>query len=260
MHEKKIIASNWKMNGTKGQAQELIKEILEKLKIKLSLNEGITKNTEIIICPAFVHLQLVGELLKKTKIKIKLGSQNISQYDAGAYTGEISAIMLKDLGCEFVLIGHSERRHLFFETNDIVLKKFYQAIKNDLTPILCIGETKKEREKGKTKDIINNQIQIIIDKLGIKAFSKAIIAYEPVWAIGTGISATSEQAQLIHNFIKQTLKKYDAKIAEGISIIYGGSVRPDNAKDLFNKKNINGVLVGGASLSAKKFVKIIAVN
>lgn len=244
---KYTIAGNWKMNGSKSSVTTLIN----------SIKNGITETNNItwVVFPPYPFLEQVEHLL--TNSKILWGAQNLSEHKAGAFTGEISAEMIKDFGCSYVLVGHSERRQLYGETDNIIAAKFVAAINANLIPILCIGETLQEREQGLTKKIVDRQLDAIL-KLseGIKLFNNAIIAYEPVWAIGTGITATPEQAQEIHAHIRLQLAKYDGSIAKQTQILYGGSVKPDNAKSLFKMADIDGGLVGGASLKAQDFLDI----
>ena len=234
----KIIAGNWKMNNTVEESLSLIKELKSLVKE--------VKDKEIIVCPPFTSLSTVAKELKDSKIR--LGAQNLYFEQKGAFTGEISPLMLKDICVEYVIIGHSERRHILKENDERINKKMKSALANDLKPIFCVGETLKQRETGKTKDIVKGQITKGL--AGIKDIRNIIIAYEPVWAIGTGKNATPGQAEEVHLFIRKLIK---AKIP----ILYGGSVNPKNIKDLISQKDIDGVLVGGASLNAKDFSQIV---
>ena len=234
----KIIAGNWKMNNTVEESLSLIKELKSLVKE--------VKDKEIIVCPPFTSLSTVAKELKDSKIR--LGAQNLYFEQKGAFTGEISPLMLKDICVEYVIIGHSERRHILKENDEMINKKMKSALANDLKPIFCVGETLKQRETGKTKDIVKGQITKGL--AGIKDIRNIIIAYEPVWAIGTGKNATPGQAEEVHLFIRKLIK---AKIP----ILYGGSVNPKNIKDLISQKDIDGVLVGGASLNAKDFSQIV---
>ena len=240
-----IIAANWKMNKSIGEAVSYIKEL-----------KGLVKNTkdkEIVICPPFTALSAVSAELKASEIR--LGAQNLFHEESGAFTGEISPLMLKETNCKYVILGHSERRKYFNETDEIVNKKIKIALKNKLIPILCIGETLEQRKANKTKEIIKKQFENSLKN--IKS-DKLVIAYEPVWAIGTGNNATPEQAEEAHAFIRRLVKKhFGSAAAEKIRIIYGGSVIPENIKGLMSQKNIDGALVGGASLDAKEFFEII---
>lgn len=243
---RKIIAGNWKMHGSRSQAQSLVEGI----------KQGIAScsHVDVMVFPSFVHLQLIQSLLSDTAIK--WGAQNCYLGESGAFTGEVSVPMLVDYGCHAVLVGHSERRSLFHEDLDLVAAKFKTALQFGLTPLLCIGETLAQREQGETRSVIQEQLVSVIDSAGIAAFEQAVIAYEPVWAIGTGLTATPLQAQEVHEFIREVLSRYDAGIANSMRILYGGSVKADNAKGLFAMPDIDGGLVGGASLDAKSFLAI----
>lgn len=244
---RKVIAGNWKMNKTPIEAVKFISEFVPMLKE--------TKN-EIIICAPYVDLAILTELTKKTNIKI--GAQNMHFENEGAYTGEISAPMLKDIGIEYVIIGHSERRQYFAETDEIVNLKVKTAIQNDLKPIVCVGETLEEKEAGKTQEIITKQTQLALDGLTNKQVEDIIIAYEPIWAIGTGKTATAEDANCSIKQIRDEICKiYGQMTANRVIIQYGGSVKPTNAKELFETSDIDGALVGGASLKPRDFVEII---
>lgn len=243
---KPFIAGNWKMHGSLNQAKTLV----EGIKAGASRFPDI----EMLVIPTFVHLLFVHDLLKASPIK--LGAQDLYPGTQGAFTGAVSGPMLKEVGCEYVLIGHSERRTLFRENLDLVANKFKAAIEAKLSPILCVGETKAEREQNQTESVIQKQIESVIQTVGIGAFKDAIIAYEPVWAIGTGLTATREQAEAVHLFIRKLLAKNQVDIAETIRILYGGSVKVENARELFAMPNIDGGLIGGASLDAGQFLKI----
>ena len=239
-----IIAGNWKMNKNIVEAVDLA----SKLKIALADVE----DKEIVVCPASVCLQAVSDILSDSEIAV--GAQNIHWEDSGAYTGEISAPMIKSAGCTYVIIGHSERRQYFGETDETVNKKLLSALKHCLIPIVCVGETLAEREKGDTFKIIEKQIKGAFKDITNSHWAPIVIAYEPVWAIGTGKTATPEQAQEVHAFIRSLLPK---SVAQDVRILYGGSVKPDNTVILMAKPDIDGALVGGASLKAEDFVKIV---
>lgn len=244
---KNIVAGNWKMNTNADEAISLAKEIAE-------LNSNTT--TEVIVIPPFVHLTNVNNAIKGTTVK--LGAQNCHQAASGAYTGEISAGMLKSVDCTYVTLGHSERREYFGETNDLLAAKVNIALANHLKPIYCCGETLEQREADKHFEIIGAQVSEGLFHLTAEELKNTVIAYEPVWAIGTGVTASAAQAQEVHAFIrKQLTDKYGADVASEISILYGGSVKPDNAKELFNETDIDGGLIGGASLKATDFTAII---
>ncbi|MBA3660802.1 MAG: triose-phosphate isomerase [Gammaproteobacteria bacterium] len=242
---KPLIAGNWKMHGTKQQASALIQAILK----------GYHHHSiDVVVCPAFVHLDLVQQAC--TASDIHLGAQNLYINPQGAFTGEVAGPMLSDLGCRYVLVGHSERRTIFQEDLDLIAAKFNAALTANLTPILCVGETQEEREKNQTESIITNQIQSVIDLVGIAGFKNAVIAYEPVWAIGTGLTATPTEADAVHHFIRQLIAQNNVAMAETIRILYGGSMKPENAHALLSMPNIDGGLIGGASLNAEQFLAI----
>lgn len=243
-----MVAGNWKMNCSRSTAKELLEEIVTGI-------GATTQNINVAVFPPFVHIPQAEQIL--TNAAIGWGGQNLSQYNDGAYTGEISGDMLKDFGCKYVLVGHSERRALFHETNEIVAEKFAKAQSCALIPILCVGETLAERDEQKTFEVIEAQIQAVLSlKGGVNIFKKAIIAYEPVWAIGTGLSATPDQAEAVHKFIRTQIANYDENIAAHLNILYGGSVKVDNAAGLFEMPNIDGALIGGAALKATDFLQI----
>ncbi|MEW6096507.1 MAG: triose-phosphate isomerase [bacterium] len=243
-----IIAGNWKMNKTSKKAALFVEE----LKKQLINYTGV----EVVVCPPFTALSKVAEVLEGSKIV--MGAQNMYPEPAGAYTGEISPLMLLEVGCEYVIIGHSERRILLNETDEIVNKKLKSASTYRLKPIFCLGESKEERDAGKTEEVIYNQLIKGLADFSKDDVVKMVIAYEPVWAIGTGRTATPEDANAVHKFIRQTLNDiYDQKLASKIRIQYGGSVRPDNIDALMAQPDIDGVLVGGASLDIRSFVRIV---
>lgn len=243
-----IIAGNWKMYKTKAEALDLVNGLSREL-------SDVT-NVEIVVCPPFIVLSEVKKVLNGSNIE--LGAQNVYFENKGAYTGEISPLMLVDLGCKYVIIGHSERRIYFKETDDDINKKIKLCIGEGLFSIFCVGETLNEREENKTEKIIEKQVVLGLNNINDSEIEKVVIAYEPVWAIGTGKNATPEQASEVHNFIRNIIKeKYKEKIAEKIRIIYGGSVKPDNISNLMSCENIDGALVGGASLEIDSFVRIV---
>ncbi len=246
---KKVIAGNWKMNKDLTGSINLISE----LKTKLADFSG---DTGIIVCPPFTSLETAKTLLEGTKIR--LGAQNMHFEENGAFTGEISPGMLKSVGCEFVILGHSERRTLFGETNSIINKKLKTAVSSGLLPIFCIGETLEERETELTFKVVEKQLREGLKEISSPQFETMIIAYEPVWAIGTGKTASPEQAQEVHKFIRDIISEiYSPATAEGLIIQYGGSVKPDNAATLLGQPDIDGALVGGACLNAESFAGII---
>ncbi len=242
----KLVVGNWKMNGSLQANQSLLKEI----------SAGITdvRGVAVAVCVPFPYLAQAQALLAKTPLA--WGAQNLSEKDSGAFTGEVAASMLRDFACRYVLVGHSERRTLYGENNALVAEKFAAALAGGLQPILCVGETLAERETGKTGEVVAKQVAAAIDRAGIAAFSKAVVAYEPVWAIGTGKTASSAQAQEVHAAIRAQVARADAKVAEGLQILYGGSVKPSNAAELFGMPDIDGGLIGGASLVAGDFLAI----
>ncbi len=243
-----IIAGNWKLNKTSREALMLVEE----LKRELSTVTGV----DIVVCPPFTALESVSEALMETNIA--LGGQNLSWAESGAFTGEISAAMLKDFNVRYVIIGHSERRQYFGETNETVNKRLLTALNNQLTPIVCVGENLTEREANKTFDVIKDHCEGSLKGLTPEQMEKIVLAYEPVWAIGTGKTATPEQAQEVHKFIRQLLAKlFNAEAAESVRIQYGGSVTPENIASLISQPDINGALVGGASLKAPSFAAIV---
>jgi triosephosphate isomerase len=245
---KPIIAGNWKMNKTAGEARDLASKLIP-------LVSG-AQNREIVLGPTFTALQAVADAIKGTNIA--LSGQNMHWEDKGAFTGEISAEMLLDLGCKYVIIGHSERRQYFGETDETVNKKVKQSLKKGLLPILCVGETLAEREAGKLAEIISRQVSGGLKDVSADDAKKAVIAYEPVWAIGTGKTATPEQANEVHALIRQKVKSlYNAEIAEGLRIQYGGSVTPENVSSLMAMPDIDGALVGGASLKPETFAALV---
>ncbi len=249
---KKVIAGNWKMNNDINGTVNLISEIKKELNVKIL-------NADVIICPPFINLETAHALVKDSVIK--LGAQNMYMEESGAFTGEISPSMLKSAGCEFVILGHSERRIIFHESDQTINKKIKTAVKHNLKPIFCIGETIDQREKGVTFNVIETQVKNGLDGLTQSELSNLIIAYEPVWAIGTGKNATPQQAQEVHQFIRRLIAQlYSQNFADQLIIQYGGSVKPDNAKELLSQLDIDGALVGGACLNANSFVKIIEAS
>ena len=240
-----LVVGNWKMNGTRASSESLAKGIVAGLG---------SDHADIAVCAPYVYLPYIAEVVKGTALA--LGSQNVADQASGAYTGEISATMLKEIGVTYALVGHSERRSYYGDTDASVAARFKQAQEQGIIPILCVGETLEEREQDKTFSVINKQLDAVIDLVGIASFDAAVIAYEPVWAIGTGKTATDEQAQEVHYYIRQYIAAKDQVIADKIQILYGGSAKPDNAKGLFAMPDIDGGLIGGASLDAESFLKI----
>lgn len=215
---------------------------------------GALKSADYAVCVPYPYLQQVQLVLQGSNVA--WGAQNLSQHEEGAFTGEVASGMLADFGCRYVIVGHSERRAMYHESNEILAAKFEAAQKAGLTPIFCVGETLAEREAGVMEQVIATQLDAVLNRGGAKSLAKAVVAYEPVWAIGTGKTATPEQAQAVHAFIRQRVAKQDSQIAQGLCILYGGSVKPSNAAELFGMPDIDGGLIGGASLVADDFVAI----
>ncbi|MDR1878360.1 MAG: triose-phosphate isomerase [Bacteroidales bacterium] len=247
----KIVIGNWKMNNSFTEAEELLTSIA-------NIMEDMTLETEIVICPAFPYLEMAADLAEDNSFPYYIGAQNVSSEEKGAYTGEVSALMIKSSGADFCIIGHSERRMYFHETNVCLRKKTDIAIVNDLIPIFCVGEQLVEREAQNHFTVIENQLKESLFHLDRSGFERVILAYEPVWAIGTGITATPAQAQEMHAFIRSLVaEKYGTEQAYNTYILYGGSCNSKNALDLFLCKDIDGGLIGGASLTANEFIEII---
>ena len=241
-----MVAGNWKMNGSSESISELMAGIKQGL--------GSVTKAEVVVCPPAVYIAGVSSAASGTAVKV--GSQNICDEDKGAFTGELSGEMLKDVGCEYAIIGHSERRALYGESDELVAKRFAAARRNGVKPLFCIGETLDEREAGITNDVCARQIDAVIALEGAEALADGVIAYEPVWAIGTGKVATPEQAQEVHAFIRAKIAGLNSDVAEGLRILYGGSMNPGNAKELIGQPDIDGGLIGGASLKPEDFLAI----
>ena len=242
-----LVVGNWKMHGSKAQIRELVKSI------KAGITE-IGEKVEVGLCPTYLHIDLVADLIKTTRIK--LGAQNAYPKESGAFTGEVSVSMLTDYGVSFVLVGHSERREMFGDSDTVIATKFLAAQNFGLQPILCVGESLQQRQQNATAEVILGQRDAVIRTTGIGAIAKSVVAYEPVWAIGTGQSATPDQAQEVHKLIREYLAAKNTDVARQTRIIYGGSVTAANAKKLFEQADIDGGLVGGASLQAEEFISI----
>ena len=246
-NEKPFIAGNWKMHKTIPEAVEMVKALKEE-------SPQLT-DAELVVIPPYTMLSEVKKVIERSTVQ--LGAQNIFWEEKGAFTGEVSPLMLKDAGCQYVTIGHSERRQYFGETNETVNKKIKAALAHELTPIMCIGESLEEREKGNTMDKVETQMNSGLEGLGKDEIRRIVIAYEPIWAIGTGVTATPSQAEEVHSFIRKKLtEKYGNEIASYAIILYGGSVKPANTYSILKENNINGALVGGASLEADSFIQI----
>ncbi len=233
----RLVAGNWKMHGTRAAVEALVEEL------KRGIDAAV--RAEVVVCPPYVYLPCVAERLAGTAIA--LGAQNLWSEESGAYTGEVSGLMLRDYNCRHVIVGHSERRTLMGEDDELVGRKFARALAHGLIPILCVGETLAERQAGRTEQVVARQLGAVLDHAGIAAFRAAVVAYEPVWAIGTGRTATPDQAREAHAFIKGVLDR---------PVLYGGSVKPDNAEELLAQPGIDGALVGGASLDVESFAAI----
>lgn len=241
-----LIAGNWKMNGSKASAEPLLRGVL-------AGSQAIRK-AEIAVCVPFPYLALAEQCLAGSAVR--WGAQNLSTEASGAYTGEVSGGMLADFGCAYVICGHSERREYYGETDALIAHKLMRAADSGLIPILCVGETLEQRERGETEAVIAGQLDGVIAEIGVAAFASIEVAYEPVWAIGTGKTATPEQAQAVHAFIRGQIADHDAAIAQGVRILYGGSMKPGNAAELLAQPDIDGGLIGGASLDAGDFLAI----
>ena len=243
-----LVAGNWKMNGTREGARRLVAEVLD------GLHGG---GCEVALCPPHVLLDVVGtELLAGASARVALGAQDVSEHACGAYTGEVAATMLAEAGCRYVIVGHSERRTLHRESDALIARKFAASQAAGLTPILCVGEQLAEREAGATETVVARQLDAVLDGVGVVGFTSAVVAYEPVWAIGTGKTASPDQAQAVHAFIRARVAAHDATLAAAVRILYGGSVKAANAAELMVQPDIDGGLIGGASLDAGEFLTI----
>lgn len=243
---KPLVAGNWKMHGSRSDNADLVRSLLDLLPAQGA--------AEVLVCPPFVYLLETSRLLKGSDVA--LGAQSLCAEAQGAFTGEVSGAMLRDVGCRYVLVGHSERRQVYGEDDSLVARKFVAAQASGLLPVLCVGETLEEREGGRTAEVVLRQLDAALSVGGAGAFAEAVIAYEPVWAIGTGRNATPEQAQEVHAMIRGRVAALDAKIGASVRILYGGSVKASNARELFAMADIDGGLVGGASLKADEFAQI----
>ena len=244
MTRRAIVAANWKMNGNLALVDTMVSGLT---------SVELQKNVNVVICPSFLYLSELSAKAKNLSAPIHVGAQNVSEHESGAFTGEISTQMLQELSVEFVIIGHSERRSYYNETSTQVAKKVNTALKSGLTPILCIGESEAERATEQTETVLASQLQPVIDEIGIEKFIDVVIAYEPVWAIGTGKTASSEMAQETHQFIRQFLAQANENVADKVPLLYGGSVNASNCEELFAQTDIDGGLIGGASLHVEQF-------
>lgn len=249
-NRKFLVAGNWKMHGSKLFVQKLIDNLLTEFQD----NNFSKTNADCVICPPAVYLPMADELTRNSIVK--LGAQDVSYASEGAFTGQISASMLAEFNCKYTIIGHSERRMYNGEDDQTVAKKVIAAKEHNLIPIICVGESLEEYDAGQTQAVISRQVNSIIEQNGVGCLSNSVIAYEPIWAIGTGNTASAEQAQAVHKFIRDLISKLDMQIADQLRIIYGGSVKPSNSTELFRMPDIDGALVGGASLAAKDFIAI----
>jgi triosephosphate isomerase len=243
-----LVAGNWKMHGSRTENAELVRSLVDALR-----PEG---RAELLVCPPFVYLWETSRLLKDSDIG--LGAQDVCAEAQGAFTGEVSAAMIRDVGARYVIVGHSERRQIYAESDALIARKFVAAQAHGLVPVLCVGETLAEREGGQTLAVVSRQLDAVLSVSGIASLASGVIAYEPVWAIGTGHNASPEQAQEVHDAVRRKLATLDATIAASVRILYGGSVKASNARDLFSMPDIDGGLVGGASLKADEFARICA--
>ncbi len=241
-----LVAGNWKMNGSTAFNAELVAGIVA--------GRPDSGRVKLLICPPFPYLSAVAAAAGDSGVSV--GAQNVSEHASGAFTGEVAPSMLSDVGCEYVIVGHSERRTLYGETSQQVAAKFKATLGACMKPILCVGETLEEREAGKTEAVVDEQLDAVLEMVGVAAFGSAVIAYEPVWAIGTGMTASPEQAQDVHQHIRARIAGHSAEIGEAIQILYGGSMKGDNAAGLLAKADIDGGLIGGASLKADDFLAI----
>ncbi|KAA8481816.1 triosephosphate isomerase [Arcticibacter tournemirensis] len=250
---KKIVAGNWKMNMDYTSGVSLFSEVIN------MVNDEVRGEQEVVVCPPFVHLHSLAQLANQN-VKISIGAQNCHQAESGAYTGEVSSSMIQSVGAKYVILGHSERRQYFGETNELLAKKTDAVIKTGLLPIFCIGETLEERNNNIHFDVIKRQLTEGVFHLGAEDFAKVVLAYEPVWAIGTGVTASKEQAQEVHAYIRKQIEaRYGDAVAENTTILYGGSCNPKNAPELFSQPDIDGGLIGGASLKSRDFTDIVKV-
>ncbi len=243
---RKLVAGNWKMCGSSAQNEALLNAVVA----GMARMPGV----DCVVCVPFPYLAQAQQMLRGSPVK--WGAQNVHQLDKGAFTGEVAASMLCDFGCRYVIVGHSERRSLYGESSQLVAEKFAAAQKAGLSPILCVGETLTQRESGTTEAVVAEQLDEVVKTLGVQSLRNAVLAYEPVWAIGTGKTATPEQAQAVHAFIRQRVAGHDGQVAQGLGILYGGSVKASNAVELFAMPDIDGGLIGGASLVAGEFLAI----
>lgn len=245
-----MVAGNWKMHGSLQSVKSLANNIAK------ALTPNITEQCLVAVLPTYVHLDAVHQQLSDHNQAVKLGAQDLSLHAEGAFTGQVSAQMLLDAGCRYVLVGHSERRQYCHEDNQVVAAKAEVALAEGLVPIICVGETQEQRDQGQTEKVVLGQIGAVLERCSTEMLQKAVVAYEPVWAIGTGLTATPSEAQSVHRFIRQAISAKSESLADNALILYGGSVKAQNAEDLFSMPDINGGLIGGASLNFQEFVQI----
>ncbi|WP_423707949.1 triose-phosphate isomerase [Undibacterium sp. WLX3042] len=243
-----LIAGNWKMNGSFAANRSLLSEIVAGL--------SVSPDCDVLVCAPTPYLAQCAELLNASSVK--WGAQDVSEHAQGAFTGEVAASMLVDCGCRYVIVGHSERRAYHAESNAVVAKKALRAMSEQLIPIVCVGETLEQRESGQTEEVVGAQLQAVLDVLDATQIARLVVAYEPVWAIGTGKTATPQMAQDVHAFLRQQIALKDTAAAATVQILYGGSMKPDNAKDLLAMADIDGGLIGGAALKSADFLAIVA--
>jgi len=243
-----IVVGNWKMHGSRAENARLIEE--------LGAHYPSDPAADCVVCPPLVYLQEIGRMLRDTPIR--LGAQDVCADTQGAFTGEVSAAMLKDVGCEYTIVGHSERRLLYRESDQLVARKFAAAHAKGLIPILCVGEQLSERDAGRTAEVVSRQLDAVLELSGVETLGQAVVAYEPVWAIGTGLTPTPADVAEVHGFIRERLVARFGEAGDEIRILYGGSVKPSNARELFGVPDVNGGLIGGASLKADDFLAIAA--
>ena len=247
---RKIVAGNWKMNTLMPEGEVLVKQLE-------FLTREMESDVEIVIAPPFTHLAVLGKYMKENRMKIALAAQNCADHDKGAYTGEVSASMLRNLGCKYVILGHSERREYYAENSESLYKKINLVINEGMQPIFCVGEKLEEREAHRHFEVVAQQIKDVLYRLRGVELDNVIVAYEPVWAIGTGMTATSDQAEEMHAYIRRVIGDKFGDHSDRIPILYGGSCKPSNAKEIFSKDDVDGGLIGGASLDAKDFIEIV---
>ncbi len=250
MSRKYLVAGNWKMNSSREEARALMAELLEAYQ-----DPDMAAHCDLLVCPPYPYLASVIEQRADQDV-MGVGGQDCSAHSKGAFTGEVSAQMLADIGCQYVIVGHSERRSYWSESSDLVREKFERVQASGMVPILCVGETQAERASGQTEARVLEQLEAVLSRVGVHAFARAVIAYEPVWAIGTGLNATPQQAQEVHSLIRRRIREESVEVADAVTVLYGGSVKADNAYGLFEQPDIDGALVGGASLKANDFLRI----